>query len=112
MILATNTPYSKFIKNDPKYKNKVRNWTDVFIFARYVTVVASLIWFFDANSRRADTQNSLAKMIIDMSPIYGSCKYKVTANKEKSNKILSAIGSRIAPKSLVNLYFRASQPSK
>ena len=112
VMFATSMPSFKFNKNDAKYKNNAKNCIEVFNFAKYVTAIKSEILFLEAKSRRADTQNSLAKIIRDMRPTYGSCKYNVIANKQKSNKILSAIGSRIAPKSLVNPYLRASQPSK
>ena len=58
-----------FIASPNKYIESVNNWTEVFIFAKNVTLVASLFPFLAFKSLRAPTQISLVITIAPMKPI-------------------------------------------
>ena len=57
------------IANPNKYIERVDSWTEVFIFARNVTLVASLFPFLAFKSLRAPTQISLVIIVAPMKPI-------------------------------------------
>ena len=58
-----------FIANPNKYIESVNNWTEVFIFAKNVTLVASLFQFVAFKSHIAPNQISRVITIATMKPI-------------------------------------------
>ena len=57
------------IANPNKYTVRVNSWTEVFIFAKKVTLVASLFPFLAFKSLRAPTQISLVIINAPIKPI-------------------------------------------
>ena len=89
-----------------------KNWSAVFTLASIDTDDAWVILLRAVYSLKADTQNSLNKIIIDIKPIKISCEIRTSESNAAQSNILSAIGSNNFPSDDSRLYFLAKYPSK
>ena len=80
--------------------------------AKIVTLVSSVFEFCAACSLNELTQNSLARIKADIPPTNKSLVKRVIVKSAKRIRILSAMGSRMAPKEDSTLKLLASFPSK
>ena len=88
-----------------------KNWSAVFILASIDTDDAWVILLKAVYSLKADTQNSLNKIIIDIKPIKISCEIRTSESNAAQSNFLAAIGSVNLPSDDSRLYF-AKYPSK
>ena len=73
------------------------NWAAVLVLAKKVTLVASDKECWAECSLNALTQNSLARITAEIAPRKGSLVIRIIVKSANRTKILSAIGSSIAP---------------
>ena len=101
------------LKNKPdKYIKSAVNWTAVFIFAKKVTSMRFGYPFCELKFRRAETQNSLARIKPPIIPMKALERCIDNAKIINIKRILSAIGSSMPPRTDSWSYFLAKYPSQ